>query len=166
MNQPQRFKFLHIPKLAICWKNFHQNLSLFCCMKFCGHDFVLWAIWRLYQHGVYVQEQTKSVWGEEDVPSISLATGASTMHKLRWGHKIYPSISPSIPLLFPLFSSTFFKAFFITLTLLVTINWSLSAGPSHRGIVPAQPPQPLASSLSCNFFQNSVPMDWINRLKH
>lgn len=31
----------------------------------------------------YVQEQTKSVWGEEDLPCISLVTGASTMHKLR-----------------------------------------------------------------------------------
>ncbi|KAG8642488.1 hypothetical protein MANES_12G089598v8 [Manihot esculenta] len=28
-------------------------------------------------------EQTKSVWGEEDLPCISLVTGASTMHKLR-----------------------------------------------------------------------------------
>ncbi|KAG8642485.1 uncharacterized protein LOC110627360 [Manihot esculenta] len=30
-----------------------------------------------------LKEQTKSVWGEEDLPCISLVTGASTMHKLR-----------------------------------------------------------------------------------
>ncbi|EEF44441.1 conserved hypothetical protein [Ricinus communis] len=30
-----------------------------------------------------LKEQTKSVWGEEDLPCISLATGASMMHKLR-----------------------------------------------------------------------------------
>ncbi|XP_065874991.1 uncharacterized protein [Euphorbia lathyris] len=30
-----------------------------------------------------LKEQTKSAWGEEDLPCISLATGTSTMHKLR-----------------------------------------------------------------------------------
>ncbi|WCJ30740.1 DTW domain-containing protein [Euphorbia peplus] len=30
-----------------------------------------------------LKEQTKSVWGEEDLPCISLSTGTSTMHKLR-----------------------------------------------------------------------------------
>ncbi|XP_050207335.1 uncharacterized protein LOC126656765 [Mercurialis annua] len=30
-----------------------------------------------------LKERTKSVWGEENLPCISLATGASTMHKLR-----------------------------------------------------------------------------------
>ncbi|XP_024030425.1 uncharacterized protein LOC21393132 isoform X2 [Morus notabilis] len=30
-----------------------------------------------------LKDQAKSIWGEEDIPCISLATGASTMHKLR-----------------------------------------------------------------------------------
>ncbi|CAN1844375.1 hypothetical protein LINPERHAP1_LOCUS37420 [Linum perenne] len=30
-----------------------------------------------------LKEQSKSVWGDEDLPCISLATGVSTMHKLR-----------------------------------------------------------------------------------
>jgi hypothetical protein len=32
---------------------------------------------------IYMQDQAKLVWGEGDFPCISLATGASAMHKLR-----------------------------------------------------------------------------------
>lgn len=32
----------------------------------------------------YMQDQAKLVWGEGDFPCISLATGASAMHKLRY----------------------------------------------------------------------------------
>lgn len=33
---------------------------------------------------LFTQERAKLVWGDEDLSCLSLATGASAMHKLRW----------------------------------------------------------------------------------
>ena len=49
-----------------------------------------------------VQEKTKSVWGVEDLPCISLSAGVSTMHKLRWDiqHSLISSVGASTHQLF------------------------------------------------------------------
>ncbi|KAG8364711.1 hypothetical protein BUALT_Bualt18G0027100 [Buddleja alternifolia] len=162
----------------LLWQVFGVQAATLCLFGITEHEEMMWnelnlagknKVWCLYPNKNAVSESVKDSAAQSEtdhsIVLLHMANEDDTMHFIlidgTWNNSgaMFKRLQDRAELIWGQDLRC------ISLNTGASLMHKLRSDPNHRGIEPVQQQQRLAYSTNSNFFQNSVHLDWTNRLK-